>query len=257
MPFYKGFRGVVYYQDDVLVTGLNTEEHIKNLEHVFDRKKAFGLRLCLAKCNFLQETVEYLGHVISSQGIHTSPKKVEVIKMASTPRNITELRSFLGIVNYYGEFIAGLANICAPLNELLRKATIWRWTKECEDSFNKLKQELSSVGVLCHYDPSEQISLASDASAQGLGAVLSHHFKDGSERPIGFASHTLSKAEQNYSQIEKEALGFIFGLKKFHQYLFGCKFILITDHQPLVKIFRPKTGISFVIAGHEKGGRYI
>ena len=245
----QGLLGVVYYQDDVLVTGSNTEEHIENLEHVFDRMKTFGLRLRLAKCKFLQETVEYLGHVISSQGIHTSPKKVEVIKMASTPRNITELRSFLGIVNYYGKFIAGLANICAPLNELLRKATIWRWTKECEDSFNKLKQELSSAGVLCHYDPSEQISLACDASAQGLGAVLYHHFKDGSERPISFASRTLSKAEQNYSQIEKEALSIIFGLKKFHQYLFGRKFILITDHQPLVEIFGPKTGISSVIAG--------
>ena len=134
----QGLSGVVYYQDDVLVIGLNMEEHIKNLEHVFDRMKAFGLRLRLTNCKFLQETVEYLGHVISSQGMHTSPKKVEVIKMASTPRNITELRSFLGIVNYYGKFIAGLANICAPLNELLRKATIWRWTKECEDSFNKL-----------------------------------------------------------------------------------------------------------------------
>ena len=89
-----------------------------------------------------KETVEYLGHVISSQGIHTSPKKV--IKMASTPRNVTELGSFLGIVNYYGKFIAGLMNICAPLNELLWKAT--RWTKACEDSFNKLKQELSSAG---------------------------------------------------------------------------------------------------------------
>ena len=245
----QGLSGVVYYQDDVLVTGSNTKEHIKNLEHVFDRMTTFGLRLRLAKCKFLRETVEYLGHVISSQGIHTSPKKVEVIKMASTPRNITELRSFLGIVNYYGKFIAGLANICAQLNELLRKATIWRWTKECEDSFNKLKQELSSAGVLCHYNPSEQISLACDASAQGLGDVLSHHFKDGSEWPIRFASRTLSKAEQNYSQIEKEALSIIFGLKKFHQYLFGRKFILITDHQPLVKIFGPKTGISSVIAG--------
>ena len=109
----QGLSRVVYYQDDVLVTGLNTEEHIKNVEHVFDRMKAFGLRLRLAKCKFLQETVEYLGHVISSQGIHTSPKKVEVIKMASTPRNITEVRSFLGIVNYYGKFIAWLADICA------------------------------------------------------------------------------------------------------------------------------------------------
>ena len=100
--------------------------------------------------------------------------------------------------------------------------------------------------MLCHYDPSEQISLACNSSVQGLGAALSHHFKDGSERPISFASRTLSKAEQNYLLIEMEALSIIFGLKKFHQYPFGRKFILITDHQSLVKI---KTGISTVIAG--------
>ena len=95
----------------------------------------------------------------------------------------------------------------------------------------------------------EEISLACDASAQDLGAVLSHQFKDGPERPISYASRTLSKAEQNYSQIEKEALSIIFGLKKFHQYLYGWKFLLVTDHQPLVKIFEPKTGISSVVAG--------
>ena len=117
------------------------------------------------------------------------------------------------------------------------------------ESFNQLKQALGSAEVLCLYNPSEEISLACDASAHGLGAVLSHHFKDGSERPISYAPRTLSKAERNYSQIEKEALSIIFGLKKFHQYLYGRKFLLVTDHQPLVKIFGPKTGISSVVAG--------
>eukprot|EP00731_Ephydatia_muelleri_P004932 Em0002g1108a len=193
--------------------------------------------------------IRHTGHVISRNGICTSPKKIEVIQKAPIPLNVTELRSFLGIVNYYGKFIQSVADLCAPLNELLQKNTPWIWTATCMESFNQLKQALGSAEVLCHYNPSEEISLACDASAHGLGAVLSHHFKDGSERPISYASRTLSKAERNYSQIEKEALSIIFGLKKFHQYLYGRKFLLVTDHQPLVKIFGPKTGISSVVAG--------
>ncbi|KAL5491837.1 hypothetical protein EMCRGX_G017202 [Ephydatia muelleri] len=188
-------------------------------------------------------------HVISRNGICTSPNKIEVIQKAPIPLNVTELRSFLGMVNYYGKFIQSVADLCAPLNELLQKNTPWMWTATCMESFNQLKQALGSAEVLCHYNPSEEISLACDASAHGLGAVLSHHFKDGSERPISYASRTLSKAERNYSQIEKEALSIIFGLKKCHQYLYGRKFLLVTDHQPLVKIFGPKTGISSVVAG--------
>ncbi|KAL5515892.1 hypothetical protein EMCRGX_G001137 [Ephydatia muelleri] len=247
----QGLPGVVCYQDDILVTGKEIEEHLKNLERVFGRLKEFGLRL--TKCKFLKESVEYLGHVISRNGICTSPKKIEVIQKEPIPLNVTELRSFLGIVNYYGKFIQSVADLCEPLNELLQKNTPWMWTATCMESFNQLKQALGSAEVLCHYNPSEEISLACDASAHGLGAVLSHHFKDGSERPISYASRTLSKAKRNYSQIEKEALS-IFGLKKFHQYLYGRKFLLVTDHQPLVKIFGPKTGISSVVAGRLQSG---
>ena len=118
---------------------------------------------------------------------HTRPKKIEVIQKAPVPLNVTELRSFLGIVNYYGKFIQSVADLCALLNELLQKNTPWMWTATCMESFNQLKQALGSAEVLCHYNPSEEISLACDASAHGLGAVLSHHFKDGSERPISYA----------------------------------------------------------------------
>eukprot|EP00731_Ephydatia_muelleri_P019227 Em0012g52a len=144
--------------------------------------------------------------------------KEDRIQKAPIPLNVTELRSFLGIVNYYGKVIQSVADLCAPLNELLQKNTPWMWTATCMESFNQLKQALGSA-------------------------------EDGSERPISYASRTLSKAERNYSQIEKEALSIIFGLKKFHQYLYGRKFLLVTDHQPLVKIFGPKTGISSVVAG--------
>eukprot|EP00731_Ephydatia_muelleri_P000643 Em0001g643a len=172
----QGLPGVVCYQDDILVTGKEIDEHLKNLERVFGRLKEFGLRLRLTKCKFLKESVEYVGHVISRNGICTSPKKIEVIQKAPIPLNVTELRSFLGIVNYYGKFIQSVADLCAPLNELLQKNTPWMWTATCMESFNQLKQALGSAEVLCHYNPSEEISLACDASAHGLGAVLSHHF---------------------------------------------------------------------------------
>ena len=134
----QGLPGVVCYQDDILVTGKEIDEHLKNLERVFGRLKEFGLRLRLTKCKFLKESVEYLGHVISRNGICTSPKKIEVIQKARIPLNVTELRSFLGIVNYYGKFIQSVADLCAPLNELLQKNTPWIWTATCMESFNQL-----------------------------------------------------------------------------------------------------------------------
>ena len=131
-----------------------------------------------------------------------------------------------------------------PLHKLLEKQCKWNWNDECREAFNKAKQLVTSEQVLCHYDPNLPIRLACDASPFGLGAVLSHELMDGSERPITFASSSLNKAERNYSQIGKEALGIIFGVKKFNTYLYGGKFILITDHQPLVSIFNPRKGIS-------------
>ena len=110
----------------------------------------------------------------------------------------------------------------------------WLWTAACEEAFQESKKLLLESQWLVHYDPRKPLKLATDASAYGLGAVISHILEDGSERPIAFASRTLSSSEKNYSQLHKEALAIIFGVKKFHQYLYGCKFTLETDHQPLV-----------------------
>ena len=117
------------------------------------------------------------------------------------------------------------------------------WDAKCAKAFAEAKKVLTSSDVLVHYDPSLPITLAGDASAYGVGAVISHTFPDGSERPIAFASRSLSASEKNYAQLEKEALSLVFGVKKFHQYLYGRRFTLVTDHKPLTAILGPKKGI--------------
>ena len=239
----QGIPHVVCYMDDILVTGTSAAEHAANLEEVLKRLKQHGLRLREKKCAFYQDSVQYLGHTIDCFGIHTSPKKVAAVADAPTPQNVSRLRSFLGMVNYYGKFIPNLSSILQPLHKLLCAGQKWEWSDECDRAFKEAKRSLTSAPVLAHYDPNVPLQLAGDASHYGVGAVLAHVMSDGSERPIAYASRTLAQSEQNYSQIEKEALSLVFGIKKFHQFLYGRDFTLLTDHKPLTSIFGPKRGI--------------
>ena len=124
----------------------------------------------------------------------------------------------------------------------------WDWTDRCEEAFQKVKVMTASDLALTHYDPKLPLQLACDASPVGIGAVLSHVMPDGTERPIAFASRSLSKAERNYAQIDKEALATVWGVKKFHNYLFGRNFTLLTDHEPLTSIFHPSKSLPAVTA---------
>ena len=191
----------------------------------------------------MAKEVPYLGHIIDAEGLHTAPSKTEAIVQALPPKNTQELRSFLGMLNYYGRFVPNLSTILHPLNRLLRLEANWNWSRDCEEAFQLAKTQLQSSRVLVH-----PITLAADASGYGVGAVLSHVFPNGIERPIAFASRTLTKAEEGYSQLEKEALSLIFGVKRFHQYLYGHTFPLITDHKPLTTILGPHTGITTLAA---------
>ena len=143
----------------------------------------------------------------------------------------------LGLLNYYAKFIGNLSTLIHPLNELLKMYHPWNWTQECAKAFVDAKEALSSSTVLAHLDPKLPINLAGDASSYGIGAIISQVYQDGSE----FASHTLTKSEKNYTQLEKEALSLFFGIKKFHQYLYSCT--LITDLKPLLALLGPKSGI--------------
>ena len=239
----RGMPGVLCYIDDILVSTEDEESHFRLLQEVFSRLEKHGFRLKQEKCHFLLSKVDYLGHQISCDGIQPLPTKIEAIVRAPIPRNVSQLRSFLGLVNYYGKFIPNLSSLLRPLNELLTSQAAWRWSGSCNKAFMEAKQQIASAKVLTHYDPKLPITLAADASAYGIGAVISHRMPDGTERPIAFASRTLTSSEKNYAQLEKEALSLVYGVKKFHQYLYGRKFTLLTDHQPLTTIFNPKKGI--------------
>ena len=200
------------------------------------------------KCRFLSPSVDYLGYRIDRYGLHAMPEKVAAIVEAPQPTNVQELRAFLGLVQYYGRFLKQLSTLLYPLNRLLGKGVPWKWTQACKKSFQELKAQLASTQVLAHYDMNLPVRLDCDASAYGVGAVLSHMFPDGTERPIAYASRTLSAAEKNYAQIEKEALALIFGVKKFHKYLYGRRFTLVTDHKPLMAILGSKKGLPTLAA---------
>ena len=239
----QGIPHTICYLDDILVTGVTDEDHLRNLGEVLDRLQRHGICLKQGKCAFMQASVEYLGHLVDAQGIHVTSGKVEAVRQAPSPSNVTELKSFLGLLNYYGKFIPHLSTLLHPLNALLKEGQTWNWSQECEAVFQEAKRQLSSAPVLVHYDPSLPIRLAGDASSYGIGAVLSHVLPDGSEHPIAYASRTLQPAEKNYAQVEKEALSLVFGIQKFHKYVYGRLFTLVTDHKPLTTILGPKTGV--------------
>ena len=236
-----GVEKCVCKQDDILIGGNDWQENLKILADVLDRLHKYNLHLKLPKCEFLKPEVVYLGLRISAEGLQPVEEKINAVKQAPTPQNVSELRSFLGMVQYYHSFLPGLATILAPLHRLLQKDVRWEWTADCQKAFEE--EGLTSDSLLVHYDLNRTLRLACDASSYGLGAVLSHVMEDGQERPIAYASRTLSSSEKNYAQIEREALSIIFGVKKFHQFLYGRKFTLVTDHQPLLTILGPKTAI--------------
>ena len=153
------------------------------------------MRLKRAKCLFLLPSVEYLGHIVVAEGLCMSEAKVSAIMNAPAPQNVTELRSFLGLVNYYGKFLPDLATILAPLYQLLQKQKKWTWGNSQERAFEMVKHLLKSSRVLVHFDDKLPIILSCDASPYGVGAVLSHRMANGEERPICFASRTLTAAE--------------------------------------------------------------
>ncbi|GFN87707.1 hypothetical protein PoB_001421300 [Plakobranchus ocellatus] len=178
--------------------------------------------------------------------------KIKAVTEAPPPTDKTQLRSFLGLVNYYHKWLKNVAHIAKPLYNLLQDNKHFSWSTECQKALETIKSMVASDKVLMRYDPDLPLRLATDASPYGLGAVLSHVTREGDERPIAYASRTLNKAENNYSQIDKEGLSIVWAVKKFFNYLCGRHFTLITDHQPLKFIFSPSRGIPAMSAARQQ-----
>lgn len=244
---FSDLPNVGVFLDDIIITGSTTMLHIQNLHKVFDRLQKYGLRVKKEKCVFFADSVKYLGHTISKDGIRTCPDKVQAIVKTPTPTTVSELRAFIGMVMYYGKFIKGLSTIMAPLYSLLKAGAKYIWNEECQTAFEQIKSLLASSEVLTHYSAELPLVLTTDASSVGLGAVLAHVTPRG-ERPVAYASRALTAAEKAYAQIDREALSIVYGVRKFHQYLYGRKFILRTDHKPLTYILGDKVGIPVMAA---------
>ena len=228
----QGIPHVHVYIDDILVADSTEKEHLVTLEKVMSRLGECGIRLTRTKCKFMLPSVEYLGYHISGEGISPTKEKRRAIVDAPVPKDISQLKSFLGLVNYYAKFLPCLADTLAPLYKLLTKHQPWSWGADQAAAFQKAKFQLTSDVLLVHFDPSKTIALSCDASPYGIRVVLSHLQEDGSDRPIAYASRSLAPAEKNYSQIEKEGLAVVWGVKKFHQFLFGDSLLCtqITNH---------------------------
>lgn len=239
----SGVSGVIIYQDDLLILTPTFSEHSVVLDDVLKRLMQAGIKLNINKCSFYTDSVTYLGHVFTSQGVYPSPDKLRAIIEAPEPTDVKQIQSFLGLCTFYNRFIHNFSTILSPIYDLLKKNVKFVWGEEQQVAFRIIKNSFQTSNILRLYDPSLETALESDASSYGIGSVLMQKHPEG-WLPVQFASRTLSAAERNYSQIEREALSVIFGCEKFRQYLLGSKFLIKNDHKPLLNIFsNKKSGI--------------
>ena len=182
-----------------------------------------GLHLKCHKCAFL---IEYLGHTISPARLRPSSKKVEAATTAPAQTDVPQLRSFLGLMNFYDKFSSNLASVLAPLYKLLVKEIEWLWETQQMEAFNKEKSTLTSTQLLAHFDPEKDLIISCNASPYVGGAVLAHKIFDRTERHIMYASKSLTAAERRYSQLDKKCLAVILTVNRFHLYIYGQKFII-------------------------------
>lgn len=242
-----GLENVRAFQDDIIVGGFDKEHASRNVLSVCERLSQFNVKINIEKSKFLQESVNYLGHIVTSNGIKPNEEKVKAIVDAPEPRNLQQLQSYLGLINFYRKFIPNLSSELNVLYTLLNRNVEFVWTDQCIQAFKKSKQLILNNNILEIYDPKKEIILSTDASPYGVGAVLSHMI-NGEEKPVLFASSTLSPAEKNYSQVHREALAIMFAIKKFHNYLYGQKFLIFTDSSTVKEIFNPNKCTSSVAA---------
>lgn len=237
----RGIKFVDNYIDDVLIHTPSWEEHIETLTRVFESLRRANMTAKPSKCYFGFEKVEFLGHVVGNGQLQPNPSKLEAIREAPRPQTKTQLRSLLGLLNYYRSFIPNFAAIASPLTDKTKKGepnkVIWKESQEV--AFKTLKGKLTQAPILHLPDISRQFILRTDASDVGIGAVLLQEFDD-EKFPIAFASKKLNKAQRNYSVMEKESLAIVWGVQKFESYLYGREFKLETDHQPLLCMQRSK-----------------
>jgi hypothetical protein len=227
---------VIVFLDDILIYSKSEEEHEHHLRLVLQVLREHQLYAKLSKCYFYQKQIHYLGHIISEQGIAVDPEKIEAIRGWPTPRNVSEVRSFMGLVGYYRRFIVGFSKISHPITSLQKKGTKFEWTPKCEENFNLLKELLTSAPVLKIVDPNESFVVCTDACKEGLGGVLMQN-----GHVIGYESRKLKEHERNYATHDLELAAIVHALRMWRHYLMGKRFELRTDHIGLKYLFEQPT----------------
>ncbi|GBO99951.1 Retrovirus-related Pol polyprotein from transposon opus [Eumeta japonica] len=240
-------RRCFVYIDDIIIFSKDKQSHLEDIKIIFETLCDANMKVQVDKCEFLKNHVEFLGFIVSENGIKTNPAKVEAITNFPTPKTLKDLRSFLGLSGYYRRFVRDYAKLAKPLTNLLRgeggqtsknisKKTQIKLNSDAIEAFNKIKSALTEEVMLHYPDFTKEFQLTTDASEYALGAVLAQN-----DRPIMFISRTLSKAEENYATNEKEMLAIIWALT-LRNYLYGSvKIKIFTDHQPLTYALSSKT----------------
>ena len=220
----RGLQGntLFVYLDDIVVYADSIEEHNDKINELFSRLRKAGLKLQIDKCEFLKRKVNYLGHVLSEEGLSPDPKKISAVKDFPTPRNVKNIRQFLGFAGYYRRFIKDFAKIAKPLSKLLQKNTTFEWTDRAQESFETLKNLLCNAPLLQFPNFYKPFNITTDASGYAVGGVLSQG-EIGHDRPIAYTSRVLRGPELNYEIYEKEALAILHSVKSFRSYVYGKK----------------------------------
>lgn len=233
MNLFGDLEGVLIFIDDILVHGPNESVHNERLHKVMQRARQVNLKFNKSKCKFLVSEVCFLGYVFNKDGARVDQEKVKAILEMPTPTNVKELQRILGMINYLGPFIKNLSEKTQILRNLLKKDSVWIWDENHEKCLKILKEEITRSPVLAHYNPQIPLVLSVDSSKSALGAVILQNNK-----PIAYSSKTLTITQERYAQIEKELLAIQFGCEKFHQYVYGHRVTVHTDHKPLVYLFK-------------------
>ena len=236
----QGLKGVICLMDDVLVYASDHNDHWDRLKAVLSRIANSGMTLRRDKCEFGVQSVRFLGHVVSGNGIKPDPEKVKAIAEMNPPTSKTEAKRFMGMVNYLSKFSSNISELCVPIFAVTGQKSEWYWGAMQQQSFDLIKAELSNTPVLCAFDLSRKHRVSADSSKHALGAVLLQFNCRGDWQPVEYASRKLTEAETRYAMVEKEALAVTWACEKFDYYLVGREFEIETDHKPLVSILGEK-----------------
>ena len=228
-----GIEGTKNVSDDIIVFGKDKKSHDRALYKTLKKLQASGLTINVQKCEFNKPKIAFYGHIFSAEGVSPDPEKIKALRDAKKPENATEVRSFLGMAQYSARFIPNFSTITEPLRNLTKKDSAWQWEESEETAFRNIQDALTEEVTTSFFDPQKETTIHVDASPVGVAGILSQE-----GRVVIYASRSLTTTEARYSQTEREALAVVWACEHFHTYISGAPVTVITDHQPLLGIWK-------------------